>query len=40
MDSLQEIKHIAKSAFRNVSFLIVQFKAHERRCFLDSFSGP
>ena len=44
MDSLQEIeqktKYIAKSAFRNVSFLIIQFKAHKRRFFLGSFSGP
>ena len=42
MDSLQEIeqktKHFAKSAFINLSFLIILFKAHARRCFLDSFS--
>ena len=43
MDSLQEIeqktKHFAKSAFINLSLLLTLFKAHDRRCFFDSFSG-
>ena len=43
MDSLQKIeqktKYFAKSVFINLNFLKILFKAYERRCFLDSFSG-
>ena len=39
MDSLQKIEQKTKSAFINLRFLIILFKAHERRFFVDKLSG-